>query len=93
MGGLAQIVGEAKARVLRSHCLEKVIYVYVEMIEFSFLRSFLHSNIYVLAAREKGALLKATSKHSSPCLSLDSGLRWTYVEITGAKNGKKNYRS
>lgn len=63
--------------------------MYVEMIKFSFLRSFLHSNIYVLAAREKGALLKATSKHSSPCLSLDSGLRWTYVEITGAKNGKK----
>ena len=88
---MAKIVEREKATVLRSHCLERVIYVYVEIRKFSFLHSFLHSNIYMLAMREKGALLKATAKHSSPCLSLDNGLRLTYVEIIGAEKEKKKY--
>lgn len=88
---MAKIVGGAKATVSRSHCLEKVIYVYVEIIKFSFLHSFLHSNIYVLAPREKGTLLKATAKRSSPCPSLDNGLRLTYVEIMGVEKEKKKY--
>lgn len=56
---MERIVGGVKAIVLRIQYLGSFIYVYVEMIKFPFIHSFLHSNIYVLAIRENGVLLRA----------------------------------
>lgn len=59
---MERIVGGVEAIVLRIQYLGSFIYVYVEIIKFPFIHSFLHSNIYVLAIRENGVLL------SSPAL-------------------------
>lgn len=55
---MERIVGGVEAIVLRIQYLGSFIYVYVEIIKFPFIHSFLHSNIYVLA-RENGVLLRA----------------------------------